>query len=213
MFYLVIAASRRPDVRVAALLALSTGCGYLLFCSAMRWNVFAVRYQVPLFVVWSALIAVSFERHRNVGRAVGLALLVVCLPQLLDNYARSLLYPRYPFRSPLAAYFQDANDAAKAYEDVTGAVARSPCRDVGIANWVLAEYPLWAGLRDMGWNGRIAHVGVSNESSRLANVNFRPCAQVFEVKSDHAPPTDPRKRAALFGELVLSLDPGVVQPK
>ena len=105
MFYLVMSATRRPDVRVAALLAISVGFGYLLFCSTMRWSVFAIRYQVPLFVVWSALIAVSFERHRMVGRAVGLSLLVACLPQLLDNQARSLLHPRYPFQTPLAAYF------------------------------------------------------------------------------------------------------------
>ena len=138
----------------------------------MRWSALAVRYQVPLLVVWSALIAVSFERYRAIGRAVGLAVLVACLPQLLDNHARSLLHPRYPFPTPLAAYFQDADDAAKAYGDVTAAVAQSQCQNLGIANRVLGEYPLWAGLRERGWTGRIAHVGVTNESSRLADVTF-----------------------------------------
>jgi hypothetical protein len=178
----------------------------------MRWSVFAVRYQVPLLVVWSALIAVSFERYRAIGRAVGLAVLVACLPQLLDNHARSLLHPRYPFPTPLAAYFQDADDAAKAYGDVTAAVARSQCQNLGIANRVLGEYPLWAGLRERGWTGRIAHVGVTNESSRLADATFRPCAEVFEVKPDTVS-RDPRTLTFPFGKLVLSLDPGAVQPK
>ncbi len=212
MFYLVIAAIRRPDARVAVLLAVSAGCGYLLFCGIMRWSVFAVRYQVPLFVVWSVLIAVSLERFRIIGRAVGLSVLVACLPQLLDNHARSLLHPRYPFASPLAAYFQDAEGTAKAYEDVTRALALSQCQNVGIANWVLMEYPLWAGLRDMRWHGRIAHIGVSNESRRLADANFRPCAEVFEVKPDYVP-RDPSKLTYQFGKVGISLAPWTVQPK
>ena len=211
MSYLIVASLRRRDLRVAALLAISVACGFLLFSGAMRWNVFAVRYHVPLFVVSSALIAVSFERHRIVGRVVGFVLVVACLPQLLDNHARSLLHPRYPFPTPLAAYFRAGDETAKAYEDATDALARSRCHNLGIANWVLAEYPLWAGLRENRWNGRIAHVNVKNESSRLADVNFRPCAQVSEV-TPGSPSQEAGQWTFRLGKIGLAIDPSALQP-
>jgi len=207
------------EVGTAVLLAVGLACGFLLFSATTRWSPFATRYQIPLLVAWSSLIGLAAGRlRRPIGLITILVLAVACLPQLLDNGSRSLVHPTNDFSSPLAPYFADqrpnasaAHDGptpAQSYERVVRAVAHSSCRRLGIANWILLEYPLWAGLRDAGWRGAIEHVGVTNASGRLARRDFRPCALVQE--HDEQPPQQVASDWIELdaGDLVLWLAPG-----
>ena len=84
------------------------------------------------------------------------------------------------------------------------AIVASGCKRVGLTNWVLVEYALWAGLQHAGWDGRIEHVDVKNESRVLEDVDFVPCAI---VRQTGYPPFEPRVGfvETAYGSLSLAL--------
>jgi hypothetical protein len=203
----------RRELGTPLLIAVALACGYLLFTASARWSVFNVRYQVPLLVAWCPLIAIVLGRlPRVAGRLVLIALLIACVPQLLDNGARSLLHPAYDFSSALAPYFAPAplipsgtlSAENRAYTSLTDAIAQSSCQRVGLANWVLVEYPIWVGVHDNGWTGRIEDVDVTNESGRLEVPNYRPCAWIRQEGSDYVAANDGTVDLH-FGSLALAV--------
>ena len=194
-------------LRPAALMAVGLAVGFVLFSATARWSVFVVRYQVPLLVAWSPLIAIALGGlHRLIQWAVVALLVLACLPQLLDNAARSLRHPEPPFSSDLDAYFPGTNPLEKDYLAVRDAIAASGCERLGIANWVLLEYPIWAGLEHVGWKGRIEHVGVTNVSRKLEHPDFRPCALLWQAGPDHVLGSSGGPEVS-YGSLVLSISP------
>ena len=52
---------------------------------------------------------------------------------------------------------------------------------MGITNWILLEYPLWAGLRQAGWKGTMEHVDVDNDTGVLSDDRFEPCLLVRQT--------------------------------
>jgi hypothetical protein len=209
---LVVGVTRnRRELRLPFAAAITLCIGYVAFGGLSRWSVYVVRYYVPLFVLWCPLIAVAIGRlHRIVGLAVAVTVVVACLPQLLNNETRSLLHPRFPFRSRLDAYYSGfdphtASVFAAANRSVAEAIARSSCRKVGIANWILFEYPLWPALHDAGWRGTLDDVDVTNESRKLEKSGFHPCALIREEDRPYVAP-DPGMVAFRFFNLALSID-------
>jgi hypothetical protein len=203
------------SLRVALLLALGLAGGYLLFTMTARWSAFNVRYQLPLLAAWCPLIAIVLDRlWRVIGIVVLAGLVVASLPALLDNFRRSLLHPQYHFTSTLQPYFLDAGKLGRAgghgvrsveYGAVTQAIAQSGCQRVGLANWILVEYPIWAGLRLADWHGTIEQVGVTNESARYEVVGFNPCAVIRQETPTYVAPDDGRAHLQ-FGKLALAID-------
>ena len=205
------AAHKRRELQLPFAAAIALCIGYVAFSALARWNVYVVRYYVPLFVLWCPLIAVAIGRlHRIVAFGVAFAVVIACLPQLLNNQTRSLLHPRFPFPSRLDAYYAgfDAHTAstlAAAYRGAAEMIARSSCRNVGIANWILYEYPLWPALHDAGWRGTLDDVDVTNQSRRLEKSSFHPCALVREEDGPYVA-TDAGMVAFRFLDLALSIE-------
>jgi hypothetical protein len=202
---------RRRELQTPLLVAIGLGCGYILFTATARWSVFQVRYQLPVLVAWCTLIAVALGRfHRYVGRVILVALVVACLPQLLDNSERPLLHPEYTFTSYLQPYFldgtlQDYQKAAAAnYESLTQSVVQSNCSRVGLANWVLVEYPIWAGLQHEHWQGTLDDVDVYNASSTFESTSFHPCAWIREEAAGYVGPDGTVDLQ--YGQLALAVD-------
>jgi hypothetical protein len=203
---------RRPAALVPALLAIGLALGFVGFSATSRWSVYVPRYALPILVVWAALIALAITGvHRVVRGGIVLLLVVACLPQLLDNWPRSLLHPRYDFASDLDAYFVGRAltdpSAAEDFAEVRDAIVASGCERVGLTNWVLLEYPLWSGLYDVGWEGEIEHVDVTNESAGLEERDFEPCALVRQTSD---PPFEPPPGfvETEYGVLSLALEDG-----
>jgi hypothetical protein len=202
--------SRRKHFRVPLLLAVALCLGFLAFGMTVKWSIYASRYYVPLLVAWSPLIAVALSRlPRTVVRLACLALVLACLPQLLDNYQRPLMHP-VAFGSALEPYFVTAGStelmASKAsdYEHLAQSIAASDCRQVGIANQVVVEYPIWVALDDAHWDGTIEHVDVKNVSARLVeHEGFRPCALIYQPDQRGFVSAHPTMRQWTFGNLVL----------
>ena len=193
MIILIVNAARgRVEYRFPAVVGVALALGFVIFSATSRWSVYVARYSLPVMIVWAPLIAIALSSLGRVVRNVTIALLVVAvMPQLLDNWPRSLIEPRNDFASELEAYFVGRAltepDAAKEFAAVRDAIIASGCDRVGIANWVLLEYPLWAGLEQAGWHGRIEHVFVNNESAVLERTDFDPCILVRQTSGDGLP--------------------------
>jgi hypothetical protein len=137
------------------------------------------------------------------------------MPALLNNSSRPLIHLRHDPKSALAPYLssralaeeEQRHRQLRSFGPLTTAIAGSGCDRVGIANWILFEYPLWAGLRDQGWGGRITDVDVANQSTRYQESDFRPCALVRQVENVYVS-QDNGMVGYRFGSLALSVDPG-----
>lgn len=219
---LVVRDRRRYGLPFA--LAVSLTLGFLAFTTTARWSIFAVRYYTPLLVLWCPLLAWTLRRvPRMPLRALALLLTAACLPQLLGNVSRPLIPLNAQPNSTLAPYFlvrnlSDSEAVRRAgiesYDRALDTVVRSGCTRVGIANWILREYPLWAGLRLRHWPGLMNDVDVSNESHRYSSAAFAPCALLRQVSGPAV--TEDRGWAAFrFDSLAVSLAPtdlGTVDP-
>jgi hypothetical protein len=210
-------AGRKSAVRFPFVLALAASCGFILFAGAAKWSIYADRYYVPLLVVWTPLIALALSRlPRLVGVAAVAFLLAACTPQLFDNYSRPLLHP-FHFTSALEPYFATAGSKqlveakTAAYTDITTTVARSSCRQLGLANLIVVEYPLWVGLKDAGWHGTIDDVEVENASGVLEQKHFSPCALIAQPDQKGYLSEHPGMTALTFGPLTLFINPAATE--
>ena len=202
----------RRKLRLPLLLAFGLACGYLLFNGTARWNVFQIRYQLPFLVASCAVVAVALGQfHRYVGRVVLAALVLACLPELLDSSERPLLHPEYDFTSYLQPYFLDGTlqsyqkATAAQYESVVQSVVQSTCPRVGLANWVLVEYPIWAGFRHENWKGTLEDVDVDNVSKVFESPRFHPCAWIREEAPGYVAADDGTVNLQ-YGQLALQVD-------
>jgi len=216
----------RRSMRLPLALALALCLGFVGFAVTAKWSIYATRYYLPLLVLWCPLIAVAFGQlaprllSRGASRIVGVLLVVAALPLLLNNYTRSLIHDDWRHDSELEAYFARSGSAdgdaarqlAADYADLTAAIARSSCDELGLANWVAIEYPLWVGLQQRGWEGTIDDVYVDNASRSLERRDFRPCAVIVDTSTTfpgvkRPPETIPGLSPTQYGSLTLFLDP------
>ena len=198
LIVLVIAMVRgRKEVRVPLVLASGLTVGYLIFAGLTRWSSYGIRYELPLLVAWSVIIALATARFpRWVGHLVMTGLVVASLPQLIDNKSRPLYPSDNHQNSYLLSYFeqrfvlptQSAREAA-AYQTITDVVAQSTCTRVALGNWVLFEYPLWVGLHHHHWHGTLDDFGVKNVTRRLSP-HYVPCAKVTQQGAHYVTPSN-----------------------
>jgi hypothetical protein len=169
---------------LAALVAASC-----LFALALKWQPWHSRLHLPLFVLFSPVVAVALAR--TVGGkgtvAIGLGLALVSLPFLLQNRDRPLITRRNVFSTPRKEqYFLHRPVRGQTYEGAARAVRASGCRDVGLlateGDW---EYPLWVrlgALRTRRRTVRIEHVDVRTTSAVIERLPryaaFSPCVVV-----------------------------------
>jgi hypothetical protein len=211
-FAIPVLRGRRQARLLLLLMAAGLTVGYILFTGTYRWDVVGVRFQIPLFVAWSPLIAIGIARWSQWLLRITMAgLVIACLPQLLNNAERPIIHQSYG-SNPLIPYFLDSTypssiiNAANNYESMSSVVAQSTCNTLGLGNWVLFEYPIWAGLRDDGWKGQIQDIDVTNVTARFENPNFHPCAVLSQQATTYVA-TDPDEVQVQFGPLALSMAP------
>lgn len=213
-FVLVVGAARGDrSLRLPALLAVGLTVGFVAFSATTRWSLYVTRYQLPLYAAWAPLIAIALGRlHRPVLVSVVGVLVLAVTPQLFDNAARSLVHRQPNLQSELAPYFFFGDDSdvfvgPSDYVAARNAIVQSGCDRLGIANWVLLEYPIWVGLDNAGWRGEIAHVNVSNPSATLQDDDFRPCALIRQTLGQ-SPIASPRGWFDVpFGDLTVAFPP------
>ena len=81
----------------------------------------------------------------------------------------------------------------------------SNCDRVGIANWILVEYPIWAGLEHAGWNGTIEHVERARTRAAVSRTTSSSRAPFFEKSATDYVPEDTDRVELRYGILSLSI--------
>jgi hypothetical protein len=166
--------------------ALASGLtlGFLAFCALVTWQTSAARYQAPVVVLWSALVAGMLSQWPLlVRRTMVISLCGFAIYMVLFNGARPLLgKDSIPAHDRFTNLMARRSDVAQGYIDATRLVRERDCAEVGLAvQWFEAEYALWELLPSARSDGHIDHVIVHNQSGRLQpprrNLS-QPCAVI-----------------------------------
>jgi hypothetical protein len=182
--------------------------------------VFALRFQLPFFVLAGPVVGVAatrFERYAFV-RFLPWVFLVAAIPWVLFNNTRPLIgWTPWPTRvgsvlttDPVEVLFAADLRLLEPYRAGAERVRESGCRDVGLRiDSSDLEYLFWWLLRAPQSGIRIESVYFSDRYRPLADPSFRPCAILCTICGD-------RQRlhglalAADFGAVDVYLGPGYV---
>ncbi len=183
---------RRKEAKLArgyAIVILST---FVVFSLTLAYLPYYVRFHLPFFVLWGAVfgaIAYFIDLKKLVYLA-SLFFLVASIPWLLFNQTRPVL-PLKPYTSLGGSIFQETSEVVlfanwhklrAPYMEVTGAVLRSGCKDVGLRiDSHDIEYPYWR-LLDAPESGlRLEIVDEYRYVGRYLDRSFEPCAIICSI--------------------------------
>jgi hypothetical protein len=165
---------------------------FFLFCLIIKWQPWHSRLHLPLFVLFSPLVAITlsgFLKNKDINMIV-VILLLYALPFLLKNSANPLIGTNNIFNtSKIDQYFVHRPNLRDPYIGAAQFLNSQECRDVGLYldldDW---EYPLWFLLKkDKKKKVHIEHINVRNNSAVKYNKypfnKFRPCA-ILSLVSD-----------------------------
>jgi len=165
--------------------------GALLFSALLKWQPWHSRLHLPLFALFSPLIAVVLTSLSRTGLAtslVGGALLLNAIPWALCNKQKPLVTNCFPGRTREELYFINREGMGKAYIGAADFIhGRPDVSRIGLAlglnHW---EYPLLPLLTSRGVAPRFEHVCVANKSRRIHTDKFVPDA-IFSTRHGHKP--------------------------
>lgn len=230
-FAMVLFAMRRMPREAA--LTIGIVAAFALYCAVFKWEIWAGRLHLSLFVLACPIIAAVLNRSNpKTTFAFTLALLTLGLPALLFNSIRPLvssnalriLLHRQPdptansifFRSRDEMYFAETPDLESSYLPAGEAVRKISCSHVGIdtGNHPFAyEYILMGIVDDHGPLRDFRYVGVTNRTSRFTSEidQQQPCL-VICIRCLHDPEKWAKYSAQLpktqsFGTVVLFSQP------
>jgi 4-amino-4-deoxy-L-arabinose transferase-like glycosyltransferase len=173
---------RRPYlVRFGAAL----GTAFLLFCLLLKWQPWNSRLHLPLFVLASPMVGVTWEALPGVMWVTTILFAAGAAPPLLRNKLAPSIGPHTIFNtSPLDQLFYSfgghSNSRERAYVAAAQVIGRHDCSHVGlILGWDDWEHPLWRLIPEsMDRSRQIEHVAVGNRSAAQAKSHpgFTPCA-------------------------------------
>jgi hypothetical protein len=199
---------RKDGVRREAIwYALGIVAAFLFFCGLLRWQIYASRHHLPLFVLGSALAGLVLERYfsRRVATAVCLALFAYASLFLFANRLRSLVpWSRVDdvYHPRAVLYFSDQHEKlASTYIAAADAVNKTNCGNIAIdsytekpfreLNWSPKSfyvYPLLALIHANGRTRNVWYTGVDNLTSRYAyQENHPPPCAVICFECDNIP--------------------------
>ncbi len=182
---LMIIVKPRQLLRTAYLAAMVVS--FLLFCFILKWQPWNSRLQLPLFVLWSPVMAVALRlpKGQKGTSMVVVGLLLLGLPWLVYNNSRPLIGSNSILTtSRIDQYFANRPGLKSDYEGAVQFVASEGCTQIGLStgadDW---EYPLWVLFDQANIPGvRLEHVNVQNVSAVKASqesfLRFDPCAVI-----------------------------------
>ena len=182
---------------------IALACGFFLLCIYIKWTPWHSRYHLPLFVLSSTFVAITFSHvlWQKITKLIIIILLLLALPFVFNNYSRPLIGKKNIFnssRTDLSFYIRPYLKAP--YIGAINFLMEKGCKDIGLVidgdyaedYW---EYPFWSLLEENNRQGlfHLEHVDVKNFSStkyQLSAFNdFSPCA----IVSVHMPEYSPKK--------------------
>jgi hypothetical protein len=209
--------SKRARVPLLFRYAFFTVSSFLVLSPILDFDLYGVRYQLPLFILWAPLIgALSSQLLRPRASSFGIALfLLISLPWVLLNRSRPVigLRPRTMiesiFKEPeVDVLFANWIVQRDSFVMVTEAIKTSECTEVGLRiDSGDLEYPYWW-LLGAPQNGiRIETIDPYPHLYRYVDASFKPCAIVCSLCGGrtrfHGLP-----RQGKYGKFSLFLGPG-----
>ncbi len=182
---------------------------FFIFSFLFTWSPWRSRLHLPLFVLFSPLVATIFVRTFPplLTGCIALILLLSIQPWLFDNQFKSLLAETSLFNTPrIEQYFMSQGHLQDPYQAMIAELDTLNCYNVGIGNesfWF--EYPLWILLRKHGGqNSHLYHVAVDNPSNQarvsaqpISGAATAPCAVVFLQQDSNV--TSPTQLTTEYG--------------
>ncbi|HOQ98419.1 MAG TPA: glycosyltransferase family 39 protein [Anaerolineae bacterium] len=185
---MVAFASAMRKTRGLLAYAMTMVTAFMLFCFILKWQPWGSRLQLPLFVLWSPVIAIALLEamdHRLVG-AIAAVLLLLALRPVVPTAARSLLRGERLGLASMQQYSAAWPDLMGPYGDaVTFIASLGECPRIGLLleGNNSCEYPFWVLLKARNPTVQIEHVGVTNVSAALARP-IAPCIIVSTIAMD-----------------------------
>jgi hypothetical protein len=154
---------------------------FLIFCGCLKWQPWHSRLHLPLFVLWSPVIAVIMSTAMNkwIANVIMAILVIISFHWVLKNESRPLIGQNSILNtSRIDQYFINRPGIKESYYYCALAISSQQCNDIGLQlggdHW---EYPLWVLIqRNSKQMSRIEHVNVRNRSDKISLGNFNPCA-------------------------------------
>jgi 4-amino-4-deoxy-L-arabinose transferase-like glycosyltransferase len=185
VLYLVNFRKMRP---AAGWFALGLVGSFTMYSAMLRWSPWSARYQLPLFVVAGAFIAVVLSQilPRRALATVLLIPLMIALPLALMNEARPLLKLHPRGLGILAmprdqTYFLDRHlDKTDSFIAASKATASLRCRSIGLdAKLLHFDYPVFALITEDKQPRTFSYVAVDNSTEKFRSAQVPPpCAIV-----------------------------------
>jgi len=177
---------------------------FFLLCVFIKWTPWHARYHLPLFVLSSTFVAITFSHvlWQKITKLIIIILLLLALPFVFNNYSRPLIGKKNIFnssRTELSFYIRPHLKAP--YIGAINFLMDKGCKDIGLVidgdyaedYW---EYPFWSLLKEKHKQElfRLEHFDVKNFSSAKYHLsafkNFSPCA----IVSVHLPEYSPNEK-------------------
>ncbi len=226
--FIAVLAGMRRYPREAAL-AIGIIAGFILYCAVFKWEIWAARLHLGLFVLACPVIAaVLYRSGPKMDLLVGVAVVVLAIPPLLFNSIRPLVssnefrallhrpldpHSRSIFlRSRDEMYFAESLGLESTYLPAGKAARKLSCAhiDLDTTNYPFAYgYILMGIIDDHGPIRTYRYVGVDNFTARFAGrIDRQPPCAVLCVSCLHDPVRMSQYSATLpsmqpFGTLVL----------
>jgi 4-amino-4-deoxy-L-arabinose transferase-like glycosyltransferase len=185
VLYLVNFRKMRP---AAGWFALGLVGSFTMYSAMLRWSPWSARYQLPLFVVAGAFIAVVLSQTlpRRALATVLFIPLMIALPLALMNEARPLLKLHPRGLGILAmqrdqTYFLDRHqDKTDSFIAASKATASLRCRSIGLdAKLLHFDYPVLALISEDKQPRTFSYVAVDNSTEKFRSAQVPPpCAIV-----------------------------------
>ena len=205
-FYLLVILAgsmlwRRHEVpRIVWLYLLLLALGLLTLSFLFKWQIFATRYHLPLFVLAAPAAGYLMERIAPRGWILtfGSLLMLASLPWLLqvqsrplipavsDSYVGSVLT-----ESREVLMLANGQNLLEPYKELTRSIQEVGCKEVGISlSGNAAEYPFWflLGAPESGVEFQWTVTGTP--SAKYSQPDYEPCAIICEA----CPPKEAKRR-------------------
>jgi 4-amino-4-deoxy-L-arabinose transferase-like glycosyltransferase len=160
---------------------------FFLFSAYLKWQVWGPRLQLPLLVLWSAVLPlVLFRNTKSWLMAIPVMVALYGFYWTFNNSSRPITPEAvYAIHNRSDNLFLEEPELRTWYNYMADFTVASGCQNVGlrIDGIVSREYPIWVLLRERGFKGRIEHVEVTNPSQIYTDPSFKPCA-VFSLGID-----------------------------
>lgn len=162
--------------------ALLLTASFVIYCACLKWNPYASRYHLPLFILWAPIlsIVVTSFRTKIIALVVSIMLVVFAVPYLIHASYRPIVgnksQPSILSTDRSSLYFSRRPQLKDYYFSNAVSLNNTGCRDIGVImsmdSW---EYPFWVVMKKMGGEmPRIEHIEVHNRSATIST-GFAPC--------------------------------------